>query len=765
MSLKTLCASIVSLVLVVITVGQLPAQTTNESEPSTQVVDTRILSFPKDRSLGELEQCPVRDLKAKDFPDQFDRYKSRKDFVKLGPAQGDVRVPINSVIKLDLSDNACKDLSPISRLPNDAIHFIESNSRNLADDQFRHIGTQTDLRCIQIAACETTDAAVEHLKDCKKLIFVEWSNYIGPTKSKFGLSDHGVSILAKCPQLRTLRLREQPIGDKACEAIGECNTLRFLDLDSTNVTGEGLNHLLFLTDLEHLSLGVLDRGAPITNDDLKIIGQMEQLDALDLSATKVTGEGLVHLKSLKRLEHLTLDELVIQDDHLEFLKPLQALRTLRIYRKNDRYLGDEAAKWISELPNLERVTTRWDLTEVGHKHLSKLKKFTKFSLRGTINLKEAESLSKMSGLKRLEFQHCEIAEEAFEHLSKLDSLESLSIYSCHLVQAHLESIGQMTNLKSLSIKDEIDEPSFDLVIDCLDNLKALESLAISLDDIRARSWQCLSNLENLDNLEISSRRTPIAASILAHLPPSIKRISFKNTLIGNSDIASLQQAKNLSSVSLKCVVTSKGVSEFSNLPSLKHLQLTSPYFEKENIEKLLANSTIPKLRIYEADPRDSIFKNKDGHLQLGSGKTRAVHDKMQNQPAPPLTTKAHLNAADKFKLADLKGKVVIVEFFRTRSETFEAELPYMKALYAKCQPRGLEIVSIHITRQAEEMHGFAVRNGMRWPCLADDANITIADWNVETMPCYFILDRDGKIKYANIHRSELERVVENLIGS
>lgn len=71
---------------------------------------------------------------------------------------------------------------------------------------------------------------------------------------------------------------------------------------------------------------------PIGNEELKTIGQFENLERLNLNFTAITGDGLVELHQLKNLEHLSLSGTQITIEDLRtHLNHIQDLRTITVW--------------------------------------------------------------------------------------------------------------------------------------------------------------------------------------------------------------------------------------------------------------------------------------------------------------------------------------------------------------------------------------------------------------------------------------------------
>ena len=106
--------------------------------------------------------------------------------------------------------------------------------------------------------------------------------------------------------------------------FGSNKAVVFVDLSNTKVTDSGLVHLKGLANLEHLVLFE----TKVTDAGLVHLEGMTNLENLSLTRTKVTDAGLAHLKGLTKLEKLYLDQTTVTDAGLVHLKGLTNLRQL-----------------------------------------------------------------------------------------------------------------------------------------------------------------------------------------------------------------------------------------------------------------------------------------------------------------------------------------------------------------------------------------------------------------------------------------------------
>jgi len=118
--------------------------------------------------------------------------------------------------------------------------------------------------------------------------------------------------------LVTLRLDLTQIGDETLAqlAASECKGLRILSLAGTRVSDQGLKHVAGLAQLEELDL----RATAISDEGTEHLKSLAGLKRLVLGQTGITDAGLASLSEIKGLQHLYLDGTQVTPKGLEVLR-------------------------------------------------------------------------------------------------------------------------------------------------------------------------------------------------------------------------------------------------------------------------------------------------------------------------------------------------------------------------------------------------------------------------------------------------------------
>lgn len=112
-------------------------------------------------------------------------------------------------------------------------------------------------------------------------------------------------------------------------------------------------------------------------------------------------------------------------------------------------------------------------------------------------------------------------------------------------------------------------------------------------------------------------------------------------------------------------------------------------------------------------------------------------------------------------LQDLKGKVVLVNFWATWCPPCRKEMPDLQALYDKYKERGLLVLSIS-DEDAAKVTPFIAERKITYPVLLDPGRKVNQAFVVEGIPKSFVYDREGKLVAQSIDmrtRSQFQQML------
>lgn len=101
---------------------------------------------------------------------------------------------------------------------------------------------------------------------------------------------------------------------------------------------------------------------------------------------------------------------------------------------------------------------------------------------------------------------------------------------------------------------------------------------------------------------------------------------------------------------------------------------------------------------------------------------------------------------EKFALKDLRGKIVLVDFWATWCGPCIGELPNVKRTYKKYKEQGFEIVSISLDTDRRKFKSFVSRQRMDWYHVMDGGGWSTRlakKYNIRSIPTMFLIDAEG----------------------
>ena len=123
--------------------------------------------------------------------------------------------------------------------------------------------------------------------------------------------------------------------------------------------------------------------------------------------------------------------------------------------------------------------------------------------------------------------------------------------------------------------------------------------------------------------------------------------------------------------------------------------------------------------------------------------------------APDFTLRS--NEGDNKKLSELRGKVVLLNFWATWCGPCRQEMPKLAELKALHDEYDFELLGINIDEDQAKALRLAKKLSVNFPILFDDTKEVSKTYSIDAMPMTILIDRDGTVRY--VHRGYKENYI------
>jgi thiol-disulfide isomerase/thioredoxin len=120
------------------------------------------------------------------------------------------------------------------------------------------------------------------------------------------------------------------------------------------------------------------------------------------------------------------------------------------------------------------------------------------------------------------------------------------------------------------------------------------------------------------------------------------------------------------------------------------------------------------------------------------------------------------------KLSDFRGKVVVLDFWKTSCVPCLAMIPHQRALVEKLKGKPFALISINVDMDKDRLTKSLEKRPMPWTHWRDTSKGGIAEvWSVHSFPTIYILDAKGVIRHKDLEGTltgeRLEKAVKALL--
>lgn len=119
--------------------------------------------------------------------------------------------------------------------------------------------------------------------------------------------------------------------------------------------------------------------------------------------------------------------------------------------------------------------------------------------------------------------------------------------------------------------------------------------------------------------------------------------------------------------------------------------------------------------------------------------------------APDFTLKSR--SGENVKLSELRGEVVMINFWASWCAPCRQEMPLLEEMYKKYNDLGFVLLGVNVEEDSSKAGDLLKEVPVSFPVLFDNKNDVTKLYKVVAMPSTVMVDRDGKMRY--LHRGYL----------
>lgn len=126
----------------------------------------------------------------------------------------------------------------------------------------------------------------------------------------------------------------------------------------------------------------------------------------------------------------------------------------------------------------------------------------------------------------------------------------------------------------------------------------------------------------------------------------------------------------------------------------------------------------------------------------------AGSDKKQqstNTPKPPIDLTLEDLNGQRVRLSDLRGKVVLVNYWASWCNPCRDEMPILNAFYKAHQSKGFSLVAVNVSESAEDASDYVNELGYSFTVWSDPSGDTMIELGINGLPASLLLDEGGRI--------------------
>lgn len=205
----------------------------------------------------------------------------------------------------------------------------------------------------------------------------------------------------------------------------------------------------------------------------------------------------------------------------------------------------------------------------------------------------------------------------------------------------------------------------------------------------------------------------------------------------------------------KCFLASIFILDLQLGPKDPILTVNDDYEYFKMVDSCLSEN-YPDLEIVQEYNRNLIYYNENKDL---------MHELKPGSKVPEIVMQ-NVNG-DTIKLSDLKGKIVLIDFWASWNKKCRLNNKKLLSLYSTYHKKGFEIYQISLDKSKKAWNEAVEQDSIQWISVSDlkfwNSHV-VKIYNVYNIPMNYFIDKEGRIIQSNIEISELDNRLAHIFN-
>ncbi len=676
----------------------------------------------------------------------------------VGVAEGKVSVPADAFVGVEINgvDGYEKFLDG---LPTDGIQRLELKKIKLTNQTIKQLERVKSLRQLYLTGCSVDAVDVEQIQGLPNL-----QHLVGrgskDRKDLSGLHRVLVDVASKSPKVQFFHDAKAVKLDEVRQFRGHEAPLCLMVIFGS----DAVEMMQALSEIPGLAGLNAHFQSEVPKEFHHSFSKLKRLVWINWTGGKLDLELLNSLSKTASIKRFHVQgNFELSDEFIENLPQWKTVASITFNRPLSEYQKEILPGILLKMPGVSRLPELSNVTSEQIEMLMQRESIQNLKIdgleKGATAAQIARVIEKHDDLRYLSLSRVPWTKELAKAICKRDRLVHLSLKVDDFDGRFLDSADQLHRLESMYL--QVNGNTIDLAV--LGEFPNLGSLQISLNSFDQSQWSFIADAKSLRSLSLMFLGY-CDDSIVPWIKSNKSLRNFSTNQIAyftDAGVKELSTCDHLESLTVEGIVSEDAVMLLRKLPNLNRLSVWSDLIDEEakkRIETEFSDLEYLSLREFSGTTvtlgKDKIFrqvpKGGRGALDALEGKTLkeimgdALTDKLQDQ---------------------MKGQVVLVEFWGTWCGPCLNFIPELKRLQRKYRARGFKVLAIHSKTAADTANAYLKINPKPWPNLIDADGSLQTKFSVPSFPATYIFGTDGKLKAAVPMRYNLGPVLEKFLNS